>query len=70
MSALYKDNPEFSKIKLIEVDWDLHRGEEIVSSLRIPRQGTLVMFNGGEEVLRLVGQTSKDVIRAMFKSVL
>ena len=65
-----KDNPEYSKIRLIAVDWDLYRDDKLVSDLRIPRQGTLVMFNAGEEVERLVAQTGADVIEAMFKSVL
>ena len=70
MSALVKDNPEFTKIKLVAVDWNLHRGSELVETLRIPRQGTLVMFNKGEEVERLVAQTAPEVIEAMFKAVL
>lgn len=65
-----KDKPEYSKVRLIAVDWDLYRDDTVVADLRIPRQGTLVMFNEGEEVERLVGQTGKDVIDAMFKSVL
>lgn len=65
-----KDNPEYSKIRVIAVDWDLYRDDELVKDLRITGQGTLVMFNQGKEVERLVSQTAKDVIDAMFRSVL
>ncbi len=70
MSALIIDNPEYSKVRLIEVDWDIHRKHDIVKKLRIPRHGTLVMFNKGEEVERLISQTSRDVIDSMFRSVM
>ena len=69
MSALVESNPEYAKIRVINVDWDDFRGAPIVSELRIPRQSTLVMFKDGEEVVRLIAQTSKEVIEEMFKQV-
>ena len=70
MSALITDNPEYAKVRLIEVDWDIHKKHEIIDKLRIIRHGTLVMFNNGQEVERLVSQTARDVIESMFKAVL
>ncbi len=69
MSALQDQNERYRKVKVIYVDWDLHRNSPIASELKVYRQATLVMFHQGEEVQRLQFQTSKDVIEAMFKSV-
>lgn len=50
----------------MRVDWDMHRDDAIVSDLKIPRRSTLVMFSKGEEVGRVVAQTSASAIEPMF----
>ena len=69
MRALIKNNPNYQSVKLLRVDWDTHRDSELVRELRIPRRSTLVMFDKGKEVGRVVAQTSESAIEALFKAV-
>lgn len=69
MRALIDSNPQYAAVTVIRVDWDEFRKAPIVSELSIPRRSTLVVFNQGEEVARVVAQTSKDAIEALFKAV-
>ena len=70
MSALLDGNPAYRAVKIIRVDWDTHRGGPLVSELRIPRRSTLVMFKGGKEVARVVAQTRREEIEALFQAVM
>ena len=54
----------------MRVDWDTHRDADIVNELKIPRRSTLVMFNKGKEVARVVAQTGTPAIEALFKAVM
>ncbi len=69
MSALIDSNPEYAAVTIIRVDWDDFKDAPIVTELGIPRRSTLVMFNQGEEVARVVAQTGSDVIEDLFKAV-
>ena len=67
MSALLDSNPAYQAVKVVRVDWDSHRDDDIVKELKIPRRSTLVMFKQGKEVGRVVAQTDSDAIEALFK---
>lgn len=54
----------------MKVDWDTFKGAPIVADLDIPRRSTLVMFSGGEEVGRVVAQTSATAIEPLFEAAL
>ena len=68
MSVLADSNPAYEKITLIRADWDTFRRSEIVKELRIPRRSTLVMFNNGVELARVIAQTNQNVIEELFKA--
>ena len=70
MRALVADNAEYQRVKLIRVDWDMHRDDAIVEELDIPRRSTLVWFKGGEETGRVVAKTSAEHIEPMFAATL
>ena len=70
VSALIANNPEYSSIKIIRVDWTEHRKSPVVKELRIPRRSTLVMFKGGKEIARVIAQTNKSVIEDLFKAAI
>ena len=70
MRALRARNPAYAAVKVVRVDWDTHRRDPIVEELKIPRRSTLVMFAGGVEVGRVVAQTSREAIEALFKAAL
>ena len=67
MSALLDSNPAYRAVKVVRVDWDTYRDNDIVKDLKIPRRSTLVMFNQGREVGRVVAQTDSGSIEALFK---
>jgi thioredoxin 1 len=68
--ALIEKNPAYKAVTWMRVDWDTYRNSDLVREFRIPRRSTLVMFNKGIEVRRVVAQTSESAIEALFKAVL
>ncbi len=69
VSELMKANEAYANVKVINVDWDQYGRADFVKQLRIPRRSTLVMFNEGKEVGRVVAQTSTEAIEALFKAL-
>lgn len=69
MSALIA-KPEYSEITILRADWDTHRKSALTKDLEVRRRSTLVMFKGGEEIARVIAQTSPAVIEDMFKAAL
>ena len=67
ITALKNGNAAYAKIPVMKVDWDVYRTHAFTKSLKIPRRSTLVMFNGGREVGRVVAQTSTRAIENLFK---
>jgi len=67
VSALIEDNEAYQAITVMRVDWDEYRGAPITAELGIRRQSTLVMFNGGKEVSRVIAQTSAIAIEDLFQ---
>ena len=70
MRALLDSKPEYQHVVHMRVDWDTYRDADIAKMLEIPRRSTLVMFNKGEEVGRVVAQTSTPAIEALFKAAM
>ena len=70
MGALIEGNPEYRAITVMRVDWDTHRDSDVVRELAVRRRSTLVMFSGGREVGRVVAQTSRGAIEALFEAAL
>ena len=70
MSALIDENPDYRTVTVMRVDWDEHRGGDIVQEHSVLRRSTLVMLNGGEEVGRVIGSARRDDIEALFKAVI
>ena len=68
MRALIDSNPAYQAVTVVKVDWDKFSGAPIVDELGVKGRATLVMFSGGEEVGRVVGQTGADAIEPMFKA--
>lgn len=70
MSALVESNKDYSSIRMINVDWDDFKKAPIISELGVKRHSTLVMFKGGEEVGRLLAQTSTASIEELLKKAI
>lgn len=69
MSALL-DNPAYKAVRVLHADWDEFKKTPLASDLKLRRRSTLVTFANGKEVDRVVAQTSKDDIEALFKASL
>ena len=68
VSALIEADPDYAAVTVMRVDWDEHRGGELVERFSIPRRSTLVMFKGGREVGRVVAKTGRADIEALFQA--
>ncbi len=66
MSALIDSNDSYKEVTVMRVDWDEYRGTPFSKELNIRRQSTLVMFKEGEEIGRLIAQTSSNAIEELF----
>ncbi len=69
MSAVVDSNSAYKIVKLIRVEWDSFSDAPITKELNVLRRSTLVMFDDGKEVGRVVSQTGKAAIEALFKAV-
>jgi thioredoxin 1 len=58
-------SPELKNIKVLEVDFDSQK--DIVRQFRVSMQSTLIVFKGGKEVGRSVGDTKKNSIAALLR---
>ena len=59
INQYFKENPD-SKIKVLVVDYDEQK--EWVSHFRAPRQSTLLIYKGTEQLWFSVAQTNKEKI--------
>jgi len=67
VSKLLKQD-EFQAINALRVDFDQQK--EIVKAFKATAQSTLIVFNGGQEVGRSLGDTTEDGIKGLFKKAL
>ena len=64
LNKLRESEPKYNQsITFVLVDWDTYKKHEVTTSRRIPRRSTLVLIKNGEEVKRLVAQTSEEKIK-------
>ena len=70
MSALIKENPAYQAVTVMKVDWDAHSDSDVAKEHDVRRRSTLLMLSGGEEVGRVVAQTSREDIEALFKAAI
>jgi len=67
ISDLLKE-PQFSHIATLRVDFDQQR--DAVRWFNVTQQSTLIVFKGGKEVGRSLGDTRRDSIEALLKKAL
>ena len=61
-----ESEPKYKQsITFVLVDWDTFKKHEVTTSRKIPRRSTLVLIKNGEEVQRLVAQTSEEKIKTL-----
>lgn len=66
MRALVNGNTDYQVVTIMKVDWDTYKKTDLVSDLGVRRRSTLVMFNKGVEVDRVIAQTATSVIEPLF----
>lgn len=62
------DDRRFSAFKVFELDYDTEK--PTMRALSAPDRSTILVFKGGKEVGRLVGDTAEPKIEALFASAL
>lgn len=67
VSELVK-RPQFSDLLILSVDYDTQK--DVMRGLRAPFRSTLIVFRGGSEVGRVVGDTRWTSIEALLSSAL
>lgn len=67
VSALLK-TPELQGITALQIDFD--KQPEAVKRIKAPMQSTLIVFKGGREVGRSVGDTRQQSIAALLRKIL
>lgn len=70
MSALIEGNPEYQKVTVMKVDWDIHSKSDVARELGVRTRATLVMFSRGEEVGRVSWTSAREDIEALFKAAM
>ena len=66
LNQLRESEPKYNQsITFVLVDWDTYRKHKVTTSRKIPRRSTLVLIKNGEEVKRLVAQTSEEKIKTL-----
>ena len=70
MRALINGNSAYQVVTVMRVDWDRWRDSALVDKLDVRRRSTLVMFRDGQEVGRVVAETSPGPIEALFKAAI
>jgi thiol:disulfide interchange protein len=66
VKSLLKENPSYQEtVAFMSVNWDDHRGSDLMKALNIPRRSTLVVLKGASEYGRIVAGTSKSEIKAL-----
>ncbi|MEO0546718.1 MAG: thioredoxin family protein [Pseudomonadota bacterium] len=65
INALKQTGNPYKGITIVEMDWDKYRGSALAKQLNIPRRSTLIMYNGGKEVDRIVAATGKSRIKRL-----
>ena len=66
LNKLRESEPKYNQsITFVLVDWDTYKKHEVTTSRKIPRRSTLVLIKNGEEVKRLVAQTSEEKIKTL-----
>lgn len=72
IAQLFAENPVYMEmITYLLVDWDTYKRAPITQELQIPRRSTLVAIGPDKrEVARVVAQTGKAEIKALFDAAL
>lgn len=58
--------PEFAKFRIFRMDYDKEKNG-MVLAFRVNRQSALLVFKGGKEVGRSIGETNEDAIAALMR---
>lgn len=71
ITQLMAENPDYGRrLRLFVVDWDEYGAGALSRALKVPRRSTLVALKGREEIGRIVAQTGKAEIKALFDAAL
>jgi hypothetical protein len=61
--------PEFSRFRIFRMDYDKEKNG-FVLAFRVNRQSALLVFKGGKEVGRSIGETNEEAIAKLMRKAL
>jgi thiol-disulfide isomerase/thioredoxin len=61
-------SPDFKNFKKFEIDFD--EQQDVLAKFRVQSQSTIIVYNGGKEIDRTVGETDRAVIEALMRKAL
>ncbi len=70
LEKLLAEEPRYSALTFIDVDWDTFARAQWTESLKVERRSTLVAMRGGEEVARIVNEPSEHAMRRFLHTAL
>ncbi|MEO0937547.1 MAG: thioredoxin family protein [Pseudomonadota bacterium] len=63
-------NPDYARIKIIDVDWDTYGPSQMTQRLKVERRSTLLVMKGRQEVARIVNEPYARRVRALLDTAL
>lgn len=66
-STIERIEPEFSKIKFLEVDVD--DNPDLAKDYKIRSLPTVIVFNNGDELTRIIGSVKVDALRKTLRDI-
>ena len=70
LTKLLAEEPRYSALTFMDVDWDTFATAQRTERLRVERRPTLVAMRNGEEVARLVADPSEQALRRFLDTAL
>lgn len=63
-------NPDYARLKIIEVDWDTYGPSQMAQRLKVERRSTLLVMRGRKEIARIVNEPYARRVRALLDTAL
>lgn len=70
IAKLIAENPDYSKLVFVDVDWDTFGRSQMTQRMKITRRSTLVVMKQGKEITRIVNEPYERNMRAFLDQAL
>lgn len=70
LADLIAEEPEFTRLRIVEVDWDTYGPSQMAQRLKVERRSTLIVMKRGEEVTRIVNEPDRRALQRLLETAL